>query len=34
MTREDGHNILVNPYYASSGGSAIDWMPPGFADDD
>ena len=24
---EDGFNLVVSPYYASSGGSAMDWMP-------
>jgi len=24
---EDGFNLIVSPYYASSGGSAMDWMP-------
>ena len=24
---EDGFNWVVSPYYASSGGSAMDWMP-------
>ncbi len=27
VTWEDGHNFLVSPYYPSSGGSVIDWMP-------
>lgn len=26
VTRENGHNLLVSPYYPSSGGSVIDWM--------
>ncbi len=29
---ENGHNFLVSPYYASSGGSVIDWLPADFAD--
>ena len=24
---ENGRNFLVSPYYASSGGSVIDWLP-------
>lgn len=28
----DGHNWLVSPYFASSGGSVIDWMPADWAD--
>jgi hypothetical protein len=32
VTREDGQNFLVSPYYPSSGGSVIDWMPVDFAD--
>jgi len=28
---ENGHNFLVSPYYASSGGSVIDWLPADFA---
>jgi len=27
VTRENGMNYLVSPYYANSGGSVIDWMP-------
>lgn len=27
VTREDGMNFLVSPYYLNSGGSVIDWMP-------
>ncbi len=27
VTFEDGYNYLVSPYYASSGGTVIDWMP-------
>lgn len=33
VTWENGHNFLVSPYYPSSGGSVIDWMPADFADD-
>jgi hypothetical protein len=28
VTREDGHNWLVSPYYEEGGGTVIDWMPP------
>jgi hypothetical protein len=28
VTRENGHNFLVSPYYPSSGGTVIDWVPP------
>jgi len=27
VTWEDDHNFLVSPFYPSSGGSVIDWMP-------
>jgi hypothetical protein len=27
VTYEDGFNYVVSPYYASSGGTAMDWMP-------
>lgn len=27
LVREDGHNLLVSPYYYESGGSVIDWVP-------
>jgi len=27
-------NFRVNPYYPSSGGSVIDWMPVEFGDND
>ena len=27
VTRENGMNYLMSPYYANSGGSVIDWMP-------
>ena len=30
VTWEDGQNFLVSPYYPSSGGSVIDWMPADF----
>ena len=30
VVRESGMNMLVSPYYFSSGGSVIDWMPPYF----
>lgn len=26
VTRENGLNLLVSPYYPSSGGTVIDWM--------
>jgi len=29
---DHGHNFLASPYYPSSGGSVIDWMPASFAD--
>ena len=29
---DNGHNFLVSPYYPSSGGSVIDWMPADFAE--
>jgi len=29
---EDGENYLVSPYYPSSGGTVIDWMPADFED--
>ena len=28
VTREDGQNFLVSPYYEEGGGTVIDWMPP------
>lgn len=34
VTREDGYNFLVSPYYPSSGGSVIDWMPADFPDEE
>jgi hypothetical protein len=27
VTREDGHNWLVSPYYEEGGGTVIDWLP-------
>ena len=33
VTREGGHNFLVSPYYPSSGGTVIDWMPADEGDD-
>ncbi len=30
VTWENGMNMLVSPYYPSSGGSVIDWMPADF----
>ena len=34
VTWEDGQNFLVSPYYPSSGGSVIDWMPLDFAENE
>jgi hypothetical protein len=34
VTWENGRNFLVSPYYPSSGGSVIDWMPPDFDEED
>jgi hypothetical protein len=34
VTWEDGRNWLVSPYYPSSGGSVIDWLPADGADDE
>ena len=31
---EDGQNWLVSPFYPSSGGTVIDWMPPDCMQDD
>ena len=28
VTRENGQNYLVSPFYPESGGTVIDWMPP------
>jgi hypothetical protein len=28
---DNGHNFLVSPYFGSSGGSVIDWMPASWA---
>jgi hypothetical protein len=33
VTWEDGQNFLVSPYYPSSGGSVIDWMPADFGNE-
>jgi len=33
VTWENGHNFLVSPYYPSSGGSVIDWMPADSGDE-
>ncbi len=27
VTREDGQDFLVSPYYEEGGGTVIDWMP-------
>ena len=27
VTREDGLNFLVSPYYEEGGGTVIDWLP-------
>ena len=34
VTWERGQNFLVSPYYPSSGGSVIDWMPAEFGDEE
>ncbi len=34
VTWEHGENFLVSPYYPSSGGTVIDWMPVDFDDQD
>ena len=34
VVREHERNWLVSPYYYSSGGSVIDWVPPSFAEDE
>ncbi len=34
VTWEGGQNFLVSPYYPSSGGSVIDWMPTDLASDE
>jgi hypothetical protein len=28
VTRENGFNWLVSPYYEDGGGTVIDWVPP------
>ena len=28
ITREEGVNLLVSPYYLRTGGTVIDWVPP------
>jgi len=33
VTREDGHNFLVSPYYEEGGGTVIDWMPADWAEE-
>lgn len=33
VTRENGRNWLVSPYYEEGGGTVIDWMPPDWVDD-
>jgi len=33
VTRENGQNWLVSPYYEDGGGTVIDWMPPDWADE-
>ncbi len=33
VTWEHGMNFLVSPYYPSSGGSVIDWMPLDFMEE-
>ena len=34
VTWENGQNWLVSPYYPSSGGTVIDWMPADWADEE
>jgi len=34
VTRENGQNWLVSPYYPSSGGTVIDWVPMDAMQDD
>lgn len=34
VVRENGMNYLVSPYYYSSGGTVIDWVPADFADEE
>ncbi|MGI6099402.1 MAG: hypothetical protein GX174_14805 [Lentisphaerae bacterium] len=34
VTREDGMNYLVSPFYEEGGGSVIDWMPVSMRHDD
>lgn len=34
VVRDGDHNYLVSPYFPSSGGSVIDWMPLDFMDED
>ena len=31
---DKGHNLLVSPYFASSGGTVIDWMPADWAENE
>ncbi|MCE5277378.1 MAG: hypothetical protein ABFD92_12190 [Planctomycetaceae bacterium] len=33
VTWENGQNWLVSPYYPTSGGTVIDWMPPDSAEE-
>lgn len=33
VTREDGMNFLVSPFYEEGGGTVIDWMPAGAGDE-
>jgi len=33
VTREDGHNFLVSPFYEEGGGTVIDWLPADAAHD-
>lgn len=33
VTRESGRNFLVSPYYPTSGGTVIDWLPADEADE-
>jgi hypothetical protein len=34
VTWEGGRNLLVSPYYPSSGGTVIDWMPVEWAQEE
>ena len=34
VTWDHGQNWLMSPYFESSGGSVIDWMPADFAEEE